>query len=178
MPRTPGARRAQPKTEDALRIARAKDAERKRKAYWADPEAARAKNREKRRRNPRNPELERERNRERAKTPRGREINRACVRGYQKAHPQIVAAHQATKAAVRRGEIKVPSVCEVIGCDRNRRLHGHHRRYDKPIDIVFVCHEHHEHVHHHGALKLKAGSARRWARAPRHEQGNAVNSSR
>jgi L-ascorbate metabolism protein UlaG (beta-lactamase superfamily) len=60
----------------------------------------------------------------------------------------------------------VPTVREVLGCDRNRRLHGHDRRYDKPIDIVFVCHEHHEHLHHRGPLELKPGGRRKWARAP------------
>lgn len=51
MSKQSGARSAQPKTDDALLIARrARDAERKRKAYWADPVKARAKARAKRQR--------------------------------------------------------------------------------------------------------------------------------
>jgi hypothetical protein len=154
------------------------EAARKRAEWAADPEGSRAKNREKRRRNPRNVERERTRARERARTPKGREINRRAVRRYQQRHPERVAAQQEVRSAVRRGEIKVPTVCQVLGCKFKDGLHLHHPRYDRPRDVIATCRHHHEDLHHRGPLELKPGAGRKWARAPRHEHGHAVNSSR
>ena len=59
---------------------------------------------------------------------------------------------------------------KLSGCDRKDRLHAHHHRPDRPLDVVFLCQNpHHEFVHHIGPLRLKASAGRRWARAPRHE---------
>jgi hypothetical protein len=142
------------------------DNARQRARYWANPEAARAKRRELRLRNL---EKERARGRERARSPRGRELNRAAVKRYQQKYPARVAAQAQARAAAKRGEIKVPSVCQVLGCGCKDGLHLHHRRYDKPRDVIAVCRLHHEEIHHRGPLRLMASAERQWARAPRTE---------
>jgi hypothetical protein len=174
MPTKNGARSAQPMS-DAER--RARDAERKRRAYWANPERARAQLRAKRQRNLdrcraqqrarywRHVEKERARARERARSARGREINRKAVARYRQSHGEIVAAQHAAYRAMRRGELKVALVCEVKDCRETAHLHLHHPRYDRPRDVIRTCRD----LHHRGPLELKPGAGRKWARAPRRE---------
>jgi hypothetical protein len=44
-------------------------------------------------------------------------------------------------------------------------LYLHHHRYDRPRDVVAVCRSHHT-AAHRGAVELKPGGHRKWARAP------------
>jgi hypothetical protein len=153
MSRKNGARTAQPQ-DDATR--RAKDAERKRRAYWADAEKARAKRRARRQRN-----LERERaqqrakywsdpdkhraaSRERARSERGRASNRRAVSKYRRTHPQVIAAQREAQKALLRGELRVSLICEAKGCHESKRLQLHHPDYRRPKEAVRVCHRCHE----------------------------------
>lgn len=177
--KTTGARAAQSQTCEQKLRARAKDAERKRRAYWADPDKARAKGRAKRQRNLErcraqsrarywaNPEKSRAHARERARSERGRARNRRAVARYRKAHPEIIAAQREAQRALRRGELRVSLVCEVKGCRQTGDLHLHHPDYRRPRDTVRACRRHHEHLHHRGPLELKPGAGRKWARKPR-----------
>ncbi len=70
------------------------------------------------------------------------------------------------RAAIKRGEITKPSVCQVLGCTAPAE-HGHHQRYDKPRDVIFLCRIDHERVHHDGALRLKPSAKRAFAKPPR-----------
>jgi hypothetical protein len=144
------------------------DNDRRRELYWQCPEASRAKRRA---RYWRNVDRERARNREPARTARGRELNRAAVKRYQARHPERIAAQVAARSAIKRGDLKRPRTCEVLGCTNSHRLHAHHHRADRPFDVVHLCQNpHHEYVHHIGPLRLKASAGRKWARAPqRHE---------
>jgi hypothetical protein len=150
-------------------ICKSCDAEYQRGRRAADPEGYRRKSREWRRHHPRG-ERERAANGARARTPRGRELNLVAVRRYQARHREVKAAQKKAQSARRQGELVV-SVCQVLGCARTDDLHLHHRRYDGAHvhDVDALCRHHHEHVHHRGALELKPGGRRRWARAPRHE---------
>jgi hypothetical protein len=180
-----GQRKGKPTT-----ICKPCSAARSRERYHRDVEATRARRRALRARDPeryraqrrarywRDVEVERARSRERARSERGREINRRAVARYRKAHPHVVAAQKEAQRAARRGEIKVPNVCEILGCECSDRLHLHHPRYDRPRDVIAACRHHHEEIHHRGALRLKNGSRRRWARAPRTDHGHAANASR
>jgi hypothetical protein len=173
-----------------MRIARAKDAARKRKAYWKNPERSRAQLRAKRLRNLercqaqakarywRNLEKFRAQSRERAKTPRARLNNNRAVARYREARPEIVAAQTQARAAVRRGELRVSLVCEIKGCRETRGLHLHHVDYRRPRDTIRACAVHHEHLHHRGKLELKPGAGRKWARAPRGEVKSTRRTSR
>jgi hypothetical protein len=120
-----------------------------------------------RRKYDRNAERYRARARARAATPHGRAINSAAVARYTKAHPERVAAQRIAAAAEKRGEIKRSPVCQVRGCNCRDGLHRHHPSYARPKDVVYVCRSHHEHIHHRGALTLKAGSGRKYVRAPK-----------
>jgi hypothetical protein len=59
---------------------------------------------------------------------------------WRSSHPEKKAAHQAVQTAVRnRGLVKSP--CQV--CGRAIRIHAHHDDYSKPLDVIWLCHEHH-----------------------------------
>jgi hypothetical protein len=109
----------------------------------------------------------RARQRARACSDRGREINRKAVAKYKAAHPDRLEAQKIARRALRRGEIEKPAQCQVVGCTCSEALHIHHVRYDRPKDVVFVCRGHHEEIHHRRALPLRPGAARKIARAPR-----------
>ena len=170
MPRKNGARRAQPQERRVCKCCshtkpielfkkvgngysghtcKQCDAARTRKRRRADPEKYRA------------------RSRARAKTARGRAINKAAVCRYEKRHPERVRARQAVHSAVKRGDIIVPSVCQVLGCSKNEDLHLHHPSYERPLDVIAACRGHHEHLHHRGPFELKPSAGRKWARKPR-----------
>ena len=164
------------------------DTKRASERWHADPEGSRAKRRARRRRNLskeraqakarywREPDKSRALARERAKSERGRASNSRAVARYRQRHPEVDIAQRQARAAVRRGELKVPTVCEVRGCGRTD-VHLHHERYDRPLDVLALCAEHHRRCHVEGALRLKDGSRRRFARAPRHDYGHAVRAS-
>lgn len=97
----------------------------------------------------------RRRQRERAKTERGREINRKAVERYKRLHPERVSARTIAKRAIARGEVKPAAGCQILGCDCRDGLHVHHVDYARPLDVLFLCREHHEHLHHQGRLRLK-----------------------
>ena len=48
-------------------------------------------------------------------------------------------------AYVKRGKITKPDVCS--RCDSTDRIHGHHEDYDKPLEVVWVCHPCHMDIH-------------------------------
>jgi hypothetical protein len=133
-----------------------------------DDEQSRAEQRARaRRRYWRNVEASRERSRAKSVTPRGRATNRAAVARYRARHPEREAARLAATKAAKRGEIVKPATCQAIGCTVTEPLHKHHPSYAKPLDVVWLCRPHHEHVHHVGPLRLKPDASRKIARAPK-----------
>ena len=53
-------------------------------------------------------------------------------------------ARQALAEAVRHGIIVKPNSCE--DCRQEfqiRQIHGHHESYDKPLDVIWLCHRCH-----------------------------------
>jgi hypothetical protein len=167
MSKSNGAPRAQPQT-DAER--RAKNAARKREVYWADPEQARATYNAKRARRLEHYKTVR---RERRRQARVRAQGRDAARRYRQRYPEKIAAHRAVETAIRKGEIVVPTTCEVLGCSCDHDLALHHSSY-RPQDVLKVttlCRTHHGQLHRNGGepLRLKASAGRRWARAPRHD---------
>jgi hypothetical protein len=85
--------------------------------------------------------------------------NRIAVAAYARRNPEKIAARRALAAAVKRGEVIRATACEAAGCDRTEPLHAHHGSYAKARvrDVVFLCRQHHEAVHHRGPLPLKGG---------------------
>jgi hypothetical protein len=140
------------------------EAARSRERYWAVPPDVRRERRRARRL--RHLEAERARSRRTARSERGRQSNRISVRKWKAANPEKVACHRALQRAVRRSEVRKPSVCEILGCSHTGTLHGHHQDYRKPREAIFACHLHHEATHHDGPQRLKPGARRKFARPP------------
>jgi hypothetical protein len=131
-----------------IRFCKACDGDSYRRRYWARPAAYRASSRA------------------RAKTPQARERNSRKVALYRERHPERAKARTLVKDATRRGVLVRPDTCQVNGCTAPA-IHGHHHDYGRPLDVTWLCREHHEHVHHLGPLPLKPGSKRKFARAPK-----------
>ena len=56
---------------------------------------------------------------------------------YRENNPEKWAAHQAVNHAVRDGKIVKPKCCQSCGIDK--RLHGHHDDYTKPLEVMWLC---------------------------------------
>jgi hypothetical protein len=58
---------------------------------------------------------------------------------YRRTNPKKYKAHQAVGRAISKG-LLIPRPCEVCG---NDQVHGHHCDYNKPLEVVWLCSEHH-----------------------------------
>ena len=65
------------------------------------------------------------------------ESTREGVRQWRSAHPEGPRAHKLVYASVRAGRIPRPYRCE--GCGLDKRLHGHHDDYTKPLEVRWLC---------------------------------------
>lgn len=114
-----------------------------------------------------NIEKSRRRGRERARTARGLEINRAAVARYRASHPERAFARNKVSAALKSGALVKPKTCQVKGCKNGSHLHGHHSDYTKPLKVDWLCRDHHEQVHHETKrLRLKNCCERKFTRSP------------
>ncbi len=65
-------------------------------------------------------------------------------KAWRKRNPEKARAHWMVAEAIQRGYlVKLP--CEVCG---NKKVHGHHDDYSKPLEVRWLCHIHHEETHH------------------------------
>lgn len=62
---------------------------------------------------------------------------------YRARYPEKYAAHQAVQTATRNGTLTASS-CVICG---SNNVHGHHDDYSKPLDVVWLCHQHHMERH-------------------------------
>jgi len=62
---------------------------------------------------------------------------------YRENNPKKRKAHVKVGNAIRDGKL-VPQPCEVCG---KLEVHGHHTDYDKPLDVTWLCAEHHKAWH-------------------------------
>src|SRR3990172_5706848 len=70
------------------------------------------------------------------------EKDREYMRKYSKRTPEIMAKQKARQDlcnAVARGLVKKKS-CEVCS---NKKTHGHHPDYSKPLEVIWLCVTHH-----------------------------------
>lgn len=63
---------------------------------------------------------------------------------WREKNPDGYRAHYLLTNAVRNGRVK-KEPCSL--CGTTKRVHGHHRDYTKPLDVVWLCAKCHQRVH-------------------------------
>lgn len=98
----------------------------------------------------RNAEVLREYDRERAKSPEREQQLLVNRKRYRQRHAEKSKVHGIFSYAVRLGIVK-PQPCLVCG----EKAHGHHPDYDRPLDVVWLCPQHHKDAHAAVHIELK-----------------------
>ncbi len=65
------------------------------------------------------------------------------TRRYRDRYPERKSAQQAVQTALRNGRL-IRGPCETCG---SAEVHAHHNDYSKPLDVVWLCHQHHMQSH-------------------------------
>lgn len=73
------------------------------------------------------------------------EAHREQQRRIAQASPEKTRARRAVNDALRRGRM-VKQACAV--CETTVDVHAHHADYSKPLEVVWLCRQHHNEVHH------------------------------
>lgn len=71
------------------------------------------------------------------KTEAGKAAKRRANEKQMRLHPIKRGARVMVGNAVRDGRLRKPKRCE--GCKKERRLHGHHDDYARPLDVRWLC---------------------------------------
>ena len=79
----------------------------------------------------------REYDRGRASLPHRRKLNTKTTKRMREDLPHVYKAHSALNYAVKIGKITKPTICSV--CHKEKKLHGHHDDYTKPLDVEWMC---------------------------------------
>lgn len=88
-------------------------------------------------------EKNRKRHQEMVKTPEWRENRRVIYKKQREKFSDKKSASYVLRGAVRAGKIKrLP--CEVCG---EKRSEGHHDDYSKPLEVKWLCSQHHHDRH-------------------------------
>lgn len=92
-----------------------------------------------------------------AATDRGKERMRVGSKAYRSRHPQRVKANNAVNNAIRDGRL-TPDPCHCCGAPG---AEAHHADYSRPLDVTWLCKEHHTqlHVEHHECLRQSGTAA-------------------
>ena len=64
---------------------------------------------------------------------------------WKKEHPESCDASYKVSQAIKKGLLEKPSRCVV--CGRDGRVGGHHKDYDLPYDVMWVCASCHKKIH-------------------------------
>ena len=62
---------------------------------------------------------------------------------FKKLYPEKYKARYTLRNAVRYGKIK-KAPCMMCG---DKKAHGHHEDYTKPLDVIWLCRKHHMEIH-------------------------------
>lgn len=82
--------------------------------------------------------------RARSKTPERREHSARISTLWRKQHPDAYRAQNAVNNAVRDHRLK-KDPCSICGTSKD--VHGHHKDYAKPLDVIWLCAKCHHRVH-------------------------------
>jgi hypothetical protein len=80
----------------------------------------------------------------RAKTPPRKEHAGRVTAQWRKDHPDSYRAQTAVGNAVRDKRL-FKGLCAICGTDQH--VHGHHKDYAKPLDVVWLCAKCHHRIH-------------------------------
>lgn len=81
--------------------------------------------------------------RERSSTPARRQHLNQNAQRWNARNPQAYKAHYAVTNAVRDGRLK-REPCLFCG---GEKVHGHHRDYTKPLEVIWLCPKCHHRLH-------------------------------
>jgi len=72
------------------------------------------------------------------------EKRQAYARHYSVKHPEKRYAHSLVRRMIKAGTI-TRKPCFVCGSEN--RIEAHHEDYNKPLEIIWLCHKHHMEIH-------------------------------
>lgn len=83
------------------------------------------------------------------KTEKGKEVKKKCNHNYfsKKENREKHNARKKLLRAIKAGKVIRPTTCEMCGKE-NVMCEGHHTDYSKPYDVMWLCKECHENMHH------------------------------
>ena len=90
-----------------------------------------------------------EKQKEYLKTDKGKEVKKKCNYNYYHniEHKLKNSARKKLLRAIQSGKIIRPTVCENCG-KTDVMCEGHHTDYNKPYDVMWLCKQCHENMHH------------------------------
>lgn len=78
-------------------------------------------------------------------TEEAKELNRKRSKKYWDANPKKNKARKKVRTAIRNGSIKRPDICS--RCGKKSKVEAHHKDYDKPLDVEWLCRQCHVNEH-------------------------------
>ena len=78
-------------------------------------------------------------------TEKGQITHRESQLRYSENNTHKIIAHNKTNKALLCGKL-TRGPCEV--CGSTETIQGHHRDYDKPLEVNWLCQQHHDSLHH------------------------------
>jgi hypothetical protein len=87
-----------------------------------------------------NPEKQRAASRRASRSP----ARRKQTQRYRRRHTEKAQAHWTVSNALRSGRLTRRPCAK---CGTTKRVHAHHEDYSKPLDVVWLCHRHHDEIH-------------------------------
>ncbi len=92
-----------------------------------------------------NKEAIKQRNKKYGQTKRGKEVRKRIKKNFRKNHLEQCRLYKIFCNAVERGKIKRPSKCSQ--CSKKCKPDGHHRDYNKPLEVIWLCRQCHSNKH-------------------------------
>ncbi len=90
-----------------------------------------------------NPKVQ-ERDRIRYQRPERKALGILSARQWRQNHPEAYKAQTALNNAVRDKRIKR---CPCAMCGATKNIHGHHKNYNRPLDVIWLCAKCHNRLH-------------------------------
>ena len=84
---------------------------------------------------------------QRSKLTHRKQYARKHTIDYRKHNPEKYHAHSLVNNAVRDGRLIKPTECEICG-EQYQVLHAHHKDYNKPLEVEWLCPVCHSLTHH------------------------------